>query len=55
MAQILINIAFKNLSIDDLINNHETKFMYLGTCALHRVNNAFGKLVKTLSEIVDLD
>ena len=27
----------------------------LGTCALHTVNNAFGKLVKTLSEIVDLD
>ena len=50
-----VNIAFKNLLIDDLINNHETKFIYLGTCALHTVNNAFGKLVKTLSEIVDLD
>ena len=50
-----VNIAFKNLLIDDLINNHETKFIYLGTWSLHTVNNAFGKLVKTLSEIVDLD
>ena len=50
-----VNIAFKDLLIDDLINNHETKFIYLGTLALHTVNNAFGKLVKTLSEIVDLD
>ena len=50
-----VNIAFENLLIDDLIDDHKTTFIYLGTCALHTVNNVFGKLVKELSEIVYLD
>ena len=49
------NLAFKNLLIDDLKENHKTTFICLGTCVLHMANNAFGKLVKELSEIVDLD
>ena len=50
-----VNLAFKNLLIDDLTENHKTTFIYLGTCALHTANNTFGKLMKELSEIVDLD
>ena len=50
-----VNLAFKNLLVDDLKKNHKTTFIYLGTCVLHTANNAFGKLVKELSEIVDLD
>ena len=49
------NLAFKNLLIDDLKENHQTTFIYLGTCALHTANNAFGKVVKELSEIIDLN
>ena len=49
-----VKSAFKNLLIDDLKENHKTTLIYLGTCALHTANNAFGKLVKELSEIVDL-
>ena len=48
------NLAFKNLLIDALKENHKTTFIYLGICALHTANNAFGKLLKKLSEIVDL-
>ena len=50
-------LTFKNLLIHDLKENHRTTVIYLGTgkCALHTANNAFGKLVKELREIVDLD
>ena len=49
-----VNLAFKNLLLDDLKEN-KTTLIYQGTCALHTANNAFGKLVNELSEIVDLD
>ena len=50
-----VNLAFKNLLIDDLKENHKTNFIYLGMCALYTATNTFGKLVKELSEIVDLN
>ena len=50
-----VNVASKNLLIDYLKENHKITFICLGICALHTVNNAFGKLVKVLSEIFDLD
>ena len=50
-----VNLAFKNLLIDDLKENDKTTFICLGTFALHTANNPFGKLVKQLSQIVDLN
>ena len=37
-----VNLAFKNLLIDNLKEDHKTTFIYLGTCSLDTVSNAFG-------------
>ena len=50
-----VNLAFQNLLIKELKEKHHTTLIDLGTCSLHSANNGFGKLVKEIDDIVELD
>ena len=50
-----VNFTFKRLLLEDLRKNFATTLIYLGTYPLHTANNAFGKFVQVLKEVVNLD
>ena len=49
------NVNFQNPLIKELKEKYHTTFIDLGTCSLHSENNGFGKLVKEIDDIVELD
>ena len=50
-----INLTFQNLVINELKEHYHTTLTDLGTCSLHCANNRFGKLIKEIDDIVELD
>ena len=50
-----VNLAFQNLLIKELNEKYHTSLIDLGTCSLHSENNGFGKLVKEIDDIVEID
>ena len=50
-----VNVSSQNLLMKEWKEKYYTPFIDLGTCSLHSANNGFGKLVKELDDIFELD
>ena len=50
-----VNSAFKNLVIKELKEKYHTTLADLGTGSFHSAKNGFGKLIKEVDDIVELE